>query len=120
MTLHGFVPESELDAALASAHLALNLRYPTKGEASGSQLRIWSHGLPSLVTRIGWYTELPADTVSFVRPEFLVEDVCAHLRAYAACPASYVEEGPARLRLALFCRAASRPPVTPRRCGVGC
>ena len=93
VTLHGFVPESELDAALASAHLALNLRYPTKGEASGSQLRIWSHGLPSLVTRVGWYTELPADTVSFVRPEFLVEDLCAHLRAYAACPASYVEAG---------------------------
>jgi len=93
VTIHGFVPEVELDAALASAHLALNLRYPTKGEASGSQLRIWSHGLPSLVTRVGWYAELPPDTVSFVRPDFLVEDLCAHLRAYAARPAGYVESG---------------------------
>lgn len=93
VTLHGYVPEPELDAALASAHLALNLRYPTKGEASGSQLRIWSHGLPSLVTRIGWYAELPRGTVSFVRPDFLVEDLCAHLRAYAARPAGYVESG---------------------------
>jgi glycosyltransferase involved in cell wall biosynthesis len=93
VTIHGFVPEPELDRALAAAHLAINLRYPTKGEASGSQLRIWSHGLPSLVTRTGWYAELPRDTVSFVRPQFLVEDLCAHLRAYAAEPAGYVESG---------------------------
>jgi hypothetical protein len=93
VTIHGFVPEVELDRALASAHLALNLRYPTKGEASGSQLRIWSHGLPSLVTQVGWYAELPPGTVSFVRPDFLVEDLCAHLRAYAARPAGYVESG---------------------------
>jgi hypothetical protein len=93
VTLHGFVPEVELDAALASAHLAINLRYPAKGEASGSQLRIWSHGLPSLVTRIGWYAELPPGTVSYVRPDFLVEDLCTHLRAYAVRPAGYVESG---------------------------
>lgn len=93
VTVHGFVPEVELDRALAAAHLALNLRYPTKGEASYSQLRIWSHGLPSLVTRIGWYAELPAGTVSFVRPDFLVEDVCAHLRAFAAGPEAYRASG---------------------------
>jgi glycosyltransferase involved in cell wall biosynthesis len=93
VTLHGFVPEVELDAALASAHLALNLRYPTKGEASYSQLRIWRHGLPSLVTRIGWYAELPPGIVSFVRPGFLVEDLCTHLQAYAAQSAGYVESG---------------------------
>jgi glycosyltransferase involved in cell wall biosynthesis len=93
VTVHGFVSEVELDRALASAHLALNLRYPTKGEASYSQLRIWSHGLPSVVTRIGWYAELPAGTVFFARPGFLVEDLCAHLQAYAAAPASYAESG---------------------------
>ena len=93
VTLHGFVPEVELDAALASAQMAFNLRYPTKGEASYSQLRIWSHGLPSLVTRVGWYAEQPPGTLSFVRPNFLVEDVCAHLRAFAAKPAAYLESG---------------------------
>ena len=93
VTVHGFVPEVELDRALDSAHLALNLRYPTKGEASYSQLRIWRHGLPSLVTQTGWYAELPAGTVSFVRPRFLVEDLCAHLRTYAAAPANYVATG---------------------------
>ncbi|HTX34756.1 MAG TPA: glycosyltransferase [Bryobacteraceae bacterium] len=93
VTVHGFVPEVELNAALASAHLALNLRYPTKGEASYSQLRIWSHGLPSLATRIGWYTEQPAGALFFVRPNFLVDDLCAHWRAFAAQPARYFEAG---------------------------
>jgi len=93
VTLHGFVTDAELDAALASAQLVLNLRYPTKGEASYSQLRIWSHGLPSLVSQIGWYAEQPADTVFFVRPHFLEEDVCAHLRAFAARPAAYQAAG---------------------------
>lgn len=81
VTVHGFVPETELDAALRSSHLAINLRYPTMGEASGSQLRIWSHGLPSLVTEVGWYATLPTDAVAFVRPSHETEDIQAHLRA---------------------------------------
>ena len=93
VVVHGFVPEPKLDAALAAAHIAINLRYPTKGEASASQLRIWSHGLPSLVTRIGWYAELPADTVAFVRPDFMVEDICSCLQAYASHPERFVELG---------------------------
>ena len=43
VTLHGFVSEEKLDDALSRADLAINLRHPTMGEASGSQLRIWSH-----------------------------------------------------------------------------
>ena len=50
VTFHGYVSEAELEAALDDADLAVNLRYPTMGEASGSQLRIWDHALPSLVT----------------------------------------------------------------------
>ena len=41
VTLHGYVSESELDEALARAQLAVNLRYPTMGEASLTQLQIW-------------------------------------------------------------------------------
>lgn len=93
VVVHGFVPEGKLDAALANAHLAVNLRYPTKGEASASQLRIWSHGVPSLVTRIGWYAEVPPDTVAFVRPDFMVEDICACLQAYAADAEPFLEMG---------------------------
>ncbi len=68
VTLHGFAPEGKLDEALSRAHLAINLRYPTMGEASGSQLRIWAHALPSLVTRVGWYSTLPTDTVVHISP----------------------------------------------------
>src|SRR5437762_1535146 len=66
--LRGHVSDAELDAALDAADLALNLRNPTMGEASLSQLQIWDHALPSLVTRLGWYAALPKEAVDFVRP----------------------------------------------------
>ena len=94
VTIHGFASEAKLDEALSSAHLAFNLRYPTMGEASGSQLRIWKHGLPALVSRVGWYASLPADAVLFVRPdENEVADIQSHLRALLADPASFVAMG---------------------------
>lgn len=61
--LHGFVKESDLDQKLREAHLVFNLRYPTMGEASGSQLRIWNAAAPSVVTNLGWYETLPSNTV---------------------------------------------------------
>jgi glycosyltransferase involved in cell wall biosynthesis len=59
----GFVDEEVLEAALLEAHLALNLRFPTMGEASASQLRYWSNSVPSMVCDVGWYGELPDDVV---------------------------------------------------------
>lgn len=67
VTLHGFVAESELDARLAEAHLVFNLRYPTMGEASGSQLRIWNASAAAVVTDLGWYGTL-GDTTVFKLP----------------------------------------------------
>jgi glycosyltransferase involved in cell wall biosynthesis len=64
--LHGFVSEPVLEDALRQAHLVLNLRHPSMGEASGSQLRIWNAGAAAAVTREGWYAGLPEDTVYFV------------------------------------------------------
>lgn len=61
--VHGFVPEPELDARLAGAHLVFNLRHPTMGEASGSQLRIWNASAAAVVTDLGWYGSLPDETV---------------------------------------------------------
>ena len=61
--IHGFVPEPELDAKLAAAHLVFNLRHPTMGEASGSQLRIWNASAAAVVTDLGWYGSLPDNTV---------------------------------------------------------
>jgi glycosyltransferase involved in cell wall biosynthesis len=93
VTLHGFVPERELNAALAVAHLVINLRYPTMGEASVAQLQVWDHALPSLVTRVGWYARLPEDAVAFVRPEHEIADIQAHLGAFLANPARFARMG---------------------------
>lgn len=93
VTLHGFVSDPDIDAALSRAHLAINLRYPTMGEASLSQLQIWDHALPSLVTRSGWYATLPSDTVAFVRAEHEWTDVQTHLRAFLADPGRFAEMG---------------------------
>jgi glycosyltransferase involved in cell wall biosynthesis len=89
VTVHGFLPDSQLEQKLSSAHLAINLRYPSMGEASLSQLQLWDYGLPTLVTRTGWYTSLPEDATAFVRPEKEVEDIQTHLRAFLADPAAF-------------------------------
>ena len=91
--LHGFVPETELDEALAGADLAVNLRYPTMGEASGSQLRIWAHALPSLVSQVGWYSTLPTSAVAFVRPDHETADIKTHLSAFLADPTRFAKLG---------------------------
>ena len=93
VTAHGFVRETQLDTALARSDLAVNLRDPTMGEVSASQLRIWQHGLPSLVTDIGWYATLADDIVAKVRRAFEVEDIQKHLRDFLAEPARYPRDG---------------------------
>ncbi len=90
---HGFVSEQELHRALAAADLVINLRCPSMGEASLSQLVIWSHALPSLVTRVGWYSELPERVVGFVRREREIEDLKKHLESLRAEPAVWAAMG---------------------------
>jgi glycosyltransferase involved in cell wall biosynthesis len=89
--LHGFV--DDIDSALAASDIVINLRYPSMGEASASQLRIWDHGLPSLVTRTAWYSSLPEDTVAFVRHESEIDDIRAHLTAFLDDPGSFARTG---------------------------
>jgi glycosyltransferase involved in cell wall biosynthesis len=89
----GYVSDEDLHAELMQADLAVNLRYPTMGEASGSQLLIWEHSLPALVTQVGWYATLQKNTVAFVRPECEAEDICAQLRAFLENPECFAEMG---------------------------
>jgi glycosyltransferase involved in cell wall biosynthesis len=93
VTLHGFASASELDVALRETDLVVNLRDPSMGEASGSQLHLWQYALPSLVTRRAWYATLPENTVAFVRPEHEVEDIQRHLTEFLANPETYRELG---------------------------
>ncbi len=90
---HGFVSEDVLSQALAQAHLALNLRWPSMGEASGSQLRIWAARLPALVTKVGWYAQLPRNAVFMIDPENERAEIVRHLRALRASPSLYAEAG---------------------------
>ena len=93
VTLHGFVADSALDAAIADADLAINLRTPSMGEASGTQLRIWRNATASLVTDEGWYATLPPDTVGFVRPSAEIADIQAHLSTLLAEPERFAAIG---------------------------
>jgi ubiquinone/menaquinone biosynthesis C-methylase UbiE/glycosyltransferase involved in cell wall biosynthesis len=93
VTCHGFVAEAELEAALESSHLGINMRYPTMGEASLSQLQMWDHALPTVVTRVGWYATCPEDAVAFVRPGHEVKELQAHLKALLANPEQFAKMG---------------------------
>jgi glycosyltransferase involved in cell wall biosynthesis len=93
VTVHGYTPLAELDQALSTAHLAINLRYPTMGEASASQLRIWEHSLPSLVTRVGWYASLSTEAVAHVDPDNEVDDIRSHLEAFLRQPERFALMG---------------------------
>jgi glycosyltransferase involved in cell wall biosynthesis len=93
VAIHGFVPSVELTAALSRSDLAVNLRDPTMGEASASQRRIWRHGLPSLVTDIGWYATLPNDIVAHVRRDAELEDIQTHLANFLRTPETYRQLG---------------------------
>jgi len=93
VAVHGYTALAELDHALSTAHLAINLRYPTMGEASASQLRIWEHALPSLVTRVGWYASLSPDAVAHVHPDSEVADIRSHLEAFLQQPERFARMG---------------------------
>jgi glycosyltransferase involved in cell wall biosynthesis len=93
VTMHGFVDRAELEQALRRTDLVVNLRNPSMGEASGSQLHLWQYGLPALVTRGAWYETLPENTVAFVRPDHETEDLHTHLAGYLADPEKYRELG---------------------------
>jgi ubiquinone/menaquinone biosynthesis C-methylase UbiE len=58
-----------------------------------SQLQIWEHALPTLVTQVGWYARLPEGAVAFVRPEYEIADIQTHLRAFLANPDRFVQMG---------------------------
>lgn len=79
----GFLPEDRLDALIQEAHLVLNLRNPTMGEASGSQLRIWANGAASVVSDAGWYGRLPADSVLRITTDNEQDDLLALLDGLA-------------------------------------
>ncbi|MFN8474678.1 MAG: glycosyltransferase family 4 protein [Anaerolineae bacterium] len=86
--VRGFAPTlEEFDRIIADADVCLNLRYPTAGETSASLLRVMAVGVPAIVTDVGWFSELPDDTVIKVPAPPTAADVARSLEAMAATPA---------------------------------
>lgn len=106
VALHGFVPEQILDDAIASSHLAFNLRHPSMGEASGGILRSWTHATPTLVTDGGWYATLPDCIVKKISIENEHVDLIRALKDLASNPKRYEKLG---LVAAEFARAHHSP-----------
>ncbi|HBV97876.1 MAG: hypothetical protein JL50_07695 [Peptococcaceae bacterium BICA1-7] len=65
----GYLPLEEAYAYLNCSHICLSLRYPTMGETSSSLIRIMSIGKPAVVTKAGWYDELPDNCVIKISPD---------------------------------------------------
>ena len=73
--LHGYLSDRALDDLLDRARLAVNLRWPSMGEASGSQLRFWNHSLPTISTKTGWYARQPEGSLFLVDSEHEAADL---------------------------------------------
>lgn len=81
---HGYLSDGALDALIASADMALNLRNPSMGEASGSQLRIWANACPSAVSDDGWYATVPSACVRRISIAHEADDLALLLEDLAA------------------------------------
>jgi glycosyltransferase involved in cell wall biosynthesis len=57
----GWIDERRLWALMAGSDVLVNLRHPTMGETSGSVIRALSLAKPSVVSDVGWFSELPSD-----------------------------------------------------------
>ena len=93
VTIHGFLSEEQMSDVLNKSDLAINLRYPTRGEASGALLRIWSHALPTLVSDDGYYTNISDKLVIKVDPLNESAHIQATLRECLLHPAKFREMG---------------------------
>jgi glycosyltransferase involved in cell wall biosynthesis len=53
--------EERLWSVLAACDVCVNLRWPTMGETSGIVIRALGLGVPTVVSDVGWFSELPDD-----------------------------------------------------------
>ncbi len=92
----GYLPEADFWRAASAADLAVNLRHPTVGEASGAVCRLAGFGLPFIVSDAGWFRELP-DSFAVKIPVGAgeVEAVAAELSRLAFDPSAARTRGEA-------------------------
>ena len=63
VTVTGYLPFETWYAYMLAVDVAVNLRYPSLGETSAAVLRLMGEGVPTIVSNVGWYAELPDDCV---------------------------------------------------------
>ena len=68
VSVHADVTEADFLAWLAAADAVVDLRFPHRGEVSGSLSRAMQTGAPSVVSATGTYLDVPDDTVVRVAP----------------------------------------------------
>lgn len=91
----GFISEEQLHQELIKADFAFNLRYPSMGEASSCQLKIWEYSLPSMVTMIDDYINLPTEAVVHISLENELEDIKNTLADFIKHRDKYLQMGEA-------------------------
>lgn len=64
----GYLPIEKAYAYIHCSDICINLRNPTMGETSASLLRMMSLGKPVIVSKCGWYAELPDEAVVKIDP----------------------------------------------------
>lgn len=62
------VNDATFEAWLRTCHVVVNLRYPHRGEVSGTLIRASQAGVPSVVSATGTYLDWPDDAVVRVPP----------------------------------------------------
>ena len=81
----GRVPLDKFLHYMIATDVAVNLRYPTSGETSGSVIRLLGLGVPTIVSDVGAFAELPDDACARVPVDAWEEDtLVAILEALAA------------------------------------
>jgi glycosyltransferase involved in cell wall biosynthesis len=63
VSITGYVTFEEFKQRISQTDIAINLRDQTVGETSASLCRLMAAGVPTMVSNIGWYGELPDDCV---------------------------------------------------------
>lgn len=63
----GYTSIEEFDKLIKLTDIVVNLRYPYMGETSASMIRALLFGKPTIATDIGWFSELPDDSIIKVR-----------------------------------------------------
>jgi glycosyltransferase involved in cell wall biosynthesis len=68
VTVHHDVSDDEFRAWLVAADIAVDLRFPHRGEVSGSLSMAMMAGVPTIVSATGTYLDIPEDAVVRVAP----------------------------------------------------